>query len=407
MKFVWKGLKSNAFVSGTLEAPSKDEAIFSLKNEGVIVTEIVANSQEVRDFKEKKSFFKSKVKDAELLLFTRKLSTMISAGLALVPALTMLRNQSENEALTVIINDLLNQVNAGIPLSKSLEKYPDLFDVVYINLVKAGEASGGLDTFLKRISINLEKKIKIIRALKSAMMYPTILLSVATIVVGVMMIFVVPTFVEIFANAGVALPGPTKLVMAISNFFRSQYLPISVAIIYMGFFFFKKSLKNNLALRKNIDKKTLSLPVMGKLIENSIMARFSMVLSNLISGGVNLVESMEIAKNSIPNEHIRESLDKVKRDIFSGRPFANSLRETKSFPETLCGFVEVGEETGKLNDMLNTISLFYEEEFDVSVENFSQLLEPIMIVFLGVVIGFILVAMYMPIFKMGGAVAGA
>jgi type IV pilus assembly protein PilC len=135
MKFVWKGLKSNAFVSGTLEAPSKDEAIFSLKNEGVIVTEIVANSQEVRDFKEKKSLFKSKVKDAELLLFTRKLSTMISAGLALVPALTMLRNQSENDALTVIINDLLNQVNAGIPLSKSLEKYPDLFDVVYINLV--------------------------------------------------------------------------------------------------------------------------------------------------------------------------------------------------------------------------------------------------------------------------------
>ena len=373
----------------------------------MIVTEIVANSQEVRDFKEKKSLFKSKVKDAELLLFTRKLSTMISAGLALVPALTMLRNQSENDALTVIINDLLNQVNAGIPLSKSLEKYPDLFDVVYINLVKAGEASGGLDTFLKRISINLEKKIKIIRALKSAMMYPTILLSVATIVVGVMMIFVVPTFVEIFANAGVALPGPTKLVMAISNFFRSQYLPISAAIIYMGFFFFKKFLKNNLALRKKIDKKTLKLPVLGKLIENSIMARFSMVLSNLISGGVNLVESMEIAKNSIPNEHIRESLDKVKRDIFSGRPFANSLRETKAFPETLCGFVEVGEETGKLNDMLNTISLFYEEEFDVSVENFSQLLEPIMIVFLGVVIGFILVAMYMPIFKMGGAVAGA
>jgi type IV pilus assembly protein PilC len=407
MKFIWKGLKSNAFVSGTLEAPSKEEAIFSLKKEGVIVTEINANSLEVKDFKEKKSFFTSKVNDAELLLFTRKLSTMISAGLALVPALTMLRNQSENSALTGVINDLINQVNEGIPLSKSLEKYPDLFDIVYINLVNAGEASGGLDTFLKRISVNLEKKIKIIRALKSAMMYPTILLSVATIVVGVMMIFVVPTFVEIFANAGVALPGPTKLVMSISNFFRSRYLPISAAIIYMGFFFFKKSLKNNLALRKKIDKQTLKLPVMGKLIENSIMARFSMVLSNLISGGVNLVESMEIAKNSIPNEHIRESLDKVKRDIFSGRPFANSLRETKSFPETLCGFVEVGEETGKLNDMLNTISLFYEEEFDVSVENFSQLLEPIMIVFLGVVIGFILVAMYMPIFKMGGAVAGA
>ena len=159
MKFLWKGLKSNAFVSGTLESPSKEEAIFSLKNEGVIVTEINTNSPEVKEFKEKKSLFKSKIKDAELLLFTRKLSTMINAGLALVPALTMLRNQSENNALTVIINDILNQVNEGVPLSKSLEKYPELFDVVYINLVKAGEASGGLDTFLKRISVNLEKKI--------------------------------------------------------------------------------------------------------------------------------------------------------------------------------------------------------------------------------------------------------
>ncbi len=407
MQFVWKGLKANAFVNGTLEAPSKEEAIFSLKKEGVIITEIITNSPEASVFIEKKSLFPTKIKDTELLLFTRKLSTMINAGLALVPALIMLRNQSENKALTVIINNLLNQVNEGIPLSKSLEKYPDLFDVVYINLVKAGEVSGGLDTFLKRISVNLEKKIKIMRALKSAMMYPTILLSVATIVVAVMMIFVVPTFVEIFANAGVDLPGPTKLIMAISDFFRSRYLPISLFIIFIGFLLFKKSLKNSLILRKAIDKRTLKLPVLGELIENSIMARFSMVLSNLISGGVNLVESMEITKNSIPNEHIRESIDIVKRDIFSGRPFAKSLRETKSFPETLCGFIEVGEETGKLNDMLNTISVFYEEEFDVSVENFSQLLEPIMIVFLGVVIGFILVAMYMPIFKMGGAVAGA
>ena len=407
MKFNWKGLKLGVFANGQLDSVSKSEAIFELKNQGIIVTEISTNDKETLENKKSSVFFKSKIKDTELLLFTRKLSTMINAGLAIVPALTMLKNQSENTELTVIIDKILTHVNEGVPLSNALEKYPDLFDVVYINLVKAGEASGGLDTFLKRISTNLEKKIKILRALKGAMMYPTILLSVATIVVAVMMIFVVPTFVEIFATAGITLPLPTKIVMSISNFFRSIYFPVSIGLIYGMLFFSKKLLNNNIELKRKVDRRILTLPVIGKLIENSIMARFSMVLANLISGGVNLIEGMEIAKNSIPNEYVRNSLDKVKRDIYSGKPFANSLRETKSFPETLCGFVEVGEETGKLNDMLNTISIFYEDEFDVSVQNFSQLLEPIMIVFLGVIIGFILIAMYMPIFKMGGAIVGA
>jgi type IV pilus assembly protein PilC len=156
-----------------------------------------------------------------------------------------------------------------------------------------------------------------------------------------------------------------------------------------------------------LDRKILTMPLFGKIIENSVMARFSTVLANLISGGVSLIEAMEISKNSLTNEYIKDGLDKVKREIYSGRPFAVALREAKMFPETLCGFVEVGEETGKLNDMLATISKFYEDEFDHSVSNFSQLLEPIMISFLGVIIGFILVAMYMPIFKMGGAVGGS
>ena len=235
-------------------------------------------------------------------------------------------------------------------------------------------------------------------------MYPIILLCVAVSVVGVMMIFVVPVFVEIFGNAGVELPMATQMVMAMSDFLRSWSAPVILGAIFGVIVVIKKWLQSNLSLMQKFDKGIMKLPVLGQLISDSIMARITMVLANLISGGVNLIEAMEIVKNSIGNTQIQSSLEKVKRDIFSGKPFSSALRDTKDFPETMCGFIEVGEETGKLNEMLTTVSLYYEEEFDNSVDSFSQLLEPIMIVFLGLVIGFILVAMYTPIFKMGTAV---
>ena len=332
---------------------------------------------------------------------------MIEAGLAIVPALKMLKTQSENPQLAKIIENIVEKVNAGIPLSAALEAYPDLFDNIYVNLTKAGEASGSLDIFLKKISANLEKQMKIVRALKGAMMYPMALMTVAFIVIAVMMIYVVPVFVEIFSSASIELPLPTRMIMAMSDFFRSIYMLITVVIIFASYKYITNKLKTDLQLKMKLDRKILTMPLFGKIIENSVMARFSTVLANLISGGVSLIEAMEISKNSLTNEYIKDGLDKVKREIYSGRPFAVALREAKMFPETLCGFVEVGEETGKLNDMLATISKFYEDEFDHSVSNFSQLLEPIMISFLGVIIGFILVAMYMPIFKMGGAVGGS
>jgi type IV pilus assembly protein PilC len=411
MKFNWKGLKLNSFASGEIEADSKDEAIFKLKKDRIIITEIniAENKDKSKSNKKFSDIFtkKNNVKDEDLLLFTRKFAAMIEAGLSIVPALKMLQRQSENPDLAKIIENIVEKVNAGIPLSKALESYPDIFDNIYINLTKAGEASGSLDLFLKKIFSSLEKKIKIIRALKSALMYPLALMTVAIIVIAVMMIYVVPVFVEIFSSASIELPLPTRMIMAISAFFRSIYMPITVLIIFGFYKYLTNILSNNLPLRMKFDKKKLHMPLFGKIIENSIMARFSSVLSNLISGGVGLIEAMEISKNSLSNEYIKDGLDKVKRDIYSGRPFGVSLRSAKVFPETLCGFVEVGEETGKLNDMLATIAKFYEDEFDHSVSNFSQLLEPIMISFLGIVIGFILVAMYMPIFKMGGAVAGS
>ena len=406
MMYIWKGLKDNTFAEGEIEAEDKEGAIFELKKTGVIVTTITDDAPKEKEKDKPKKVVKGglKIKDKELLLFTKKLTTMMKAGLAIVPALEMLKVQSENPSFTPVIDSLLTQIQAGVPLSAAFEKYPTTFDNVYINLVKAGEASGNLDTFLERITLNLEKTIQIQKAIKSAMMYPIILLCVAVSVVGVMMIFVVPVFVEIFGNAGVELPMATQMVMAMSDFLRSWSAPVILGAIFGIIVVIKKWLQSNLSLMQKFDKGIMKLPVLGQLISDSIMARITMVLANLISGGVNLIEAMEIVKNSIGNTQIQSSLEKVKRDIFSGKPFSSALRDTKDFPETMCGFIEVGEETGKLNEMLTTVSLYYEEEFDNSVDSFSQLLEPIMIVFLGLVIGFILVAMYTPIFKMGTAV---
>ncbi|MEK9778210.1 MAG: type II secretion system F family protein [Methylophilaceae bacterium] len=399
MKYAWKGLKDNSFVEGTIEADEREDAIFLLKKDGITVTEI--DNPKKKSTKSQKSLNKTKIKDVELLMFTKKLTTMMKAGLAIVPAMEMLKEQNENPNFNGIIEDLLILINSGVPLSQALGKYPNLFDNVYVNLIKAGESSGNLDTFLDRVSINLEKSIKIKKSIKKALMYPIILLTVALLVVGVMMIFVVPVFVEIFGNAGIELPLATRIVMSISDFLRDWMILIYISLLIIGFKFIKKQLINNEKFMFKLDALLLKSPVVGNLIINSIMARITMVLSNLIIGGVNLVQALEIVKNSISNSKIQTSLERVKREIFSGRPLSLSLRDTKDFPETMCGFIEVGEETGKLNDMLVTVSNYYEEEFDSTVDAFSQLMEPIMIVFLGLVIGFILVAMYTPIFQMG------
>jgi type IV pilus assembly protein PilC len=407
MKYSWKSIKNSEFQSGVLDAATKEDAIYELKTKGHIVISIQGDEPEVEAQKSNQDKrIKGKIKDTEILLFTRKLGAMIEAGLAIVPALKMLQTQSESPVLSMLLAQIIDDVNTGVALSKSLEKYPNYFDTVYTSLIKAGEASGRLDTFLKKIAENMEKKIKIIRGVKNALRYPVIVLSIAFGVIVVMMIYVVPVFAEIFQNGGVELPLPTKIVMGISEFCRSMWFVYSILGAITVFQLVKNYIKKNQSLKTKLDRRLLNLPVFGRMIQNSILARFSQVLSNLVSGGVNLIEAMEIARQSIPNRYVQDDLEVIKRAVFSGEPFGQSLRKSRAFTETFCGFVDVGEETGKLNEMFDTISTFYEDEFDTSTQRISQLIEPIMIVLLALVIGFILVSMYMPIFKMGGVASG-
>jgi type IV pilus assembly protein PilC len=292
-------------------------------------------------------------------------------------------------------------VNGGVPISKSLEQFPKTFDSVYINLVRAGESSGSLEKFLEKIAQNIDKKIKIISSLKSAMTYPAILLTVALGVILVMLTYVVPVFAEMYGNMGKQLPAPTQLVMTISDGIRTLWFWAFVALIICFTFYLKYRIKSSQSLSLQFDKLVLSLPVFGGLIQNSTVARIATIVANLISAGVSLIEAVEISRLSITNSYIQEGLENIKREVYAGNTLEKILEKDARFPQTFKAFVSVGEKTGKLNDMMSSIAKYYEEEFDDSVKKMSALLEPVMIVFLGITIGFILVAMYLPIFSMG------
>jgi type IV pilus assembly protein PilC len=275
MKYLWKGLRSGEFESGVVDALTRDEAVFLLKEKNVIITDLFCDESTALVDKKTKtktniSFFsrKHKITEKQLLLFTRKLSAMLSSGLPVVPALEMLRDQSENEGIKAILSTIVEEVNAGVSISKSFEKFPDTFDSVYLNLIKAGESSGSLEKFLDKICQSLEKKIKIMSSLRSALTYPIILLVVAIGVIIVMMTFVVPVFAEMYSNMGKALPLPTQIIMDISNFIRSPISLLFVILLFIFFILFKTRMSKSLILKRKVDEKLLKLPVFGDLIRN-------------------------------------------------------------------------------------------------------------------------------------------
>ena len=407
--FTYKGISDSKYVEGEIEALNQEEASHKLKEQKIIITNLIKSKKKKGEKKEKAkgkgfSLFKKKVKTEDLVVFSKQFATMVKAGLPILQVLEMLRDQVENPAMGDVIEDIRRSLEGGISLSKSFEKYPDLFDNVYVNLVKAGEASGKLDVFLLKIVDSLEKKEKIKKKIKSALMYPSIMFTVAITVSAFMLVKVVPVFAKMYDGMGIALPKPTAVILSMSDFLRGTGGMVMLFGSIILFFVFRYLTTKNLAIQYKWHKQVLKLPVFGDLILKSLLARISLIMGNLSAAGVNLLESLDIAKSVSNNVVVTEAIDNIKKGVFSGETLTKLFLKEPLFPPTFSQLISVGEQTGQLDEMFNSVAIYYEEEFDNAVDNMSSLIEPIMIVFMGLMIGGLMIAMYSPIFNVGALI---
>ena len=407
--FTYKGIADGKYVTGDIEAINQEEASHKLKEQKIIITNLIRTKKKKGETKSKGkskgfSFGKKKVKVEDILIFSKQFATMVKAGLPILEVLGMLRDQLESPAIKEVIEDIRKSLEGGVTLSKCFEKYPQYFDNVYVNLIKAGEASGKLDVFLLKIVDSLEKKEKIKKKIKSALMYPSIMFSVAITVSAFMLIKVVPVFAKMYDGMGLALPKPTAVIMSMSDFLRGTGGLVMLISIIVFVVVFKYLTTKNAAFRYKWHKQVLKLPVFGEMILKSLLARISPILGNLSAAGVNLLESLEIAKSVSNNVVVTEALENVKKGVFSGDTLTKLFLKEPLFPPTFSQLISVGEQTGQLDEMFGSVASYYEEEFDQTVDNMSSLIEPIMIVFMGVMIGGLMIAMYSPIFNVGALI---
>jgi type IV pilus assembly protein PilC len=395
--------RSGAVKKGELSAKTRDEAVDQLRKQSVVVTSLAEKSGGGFDLS--KLNLGSGLTDKDLVVFTRQFGTMINAGLPLVQCLEILSTQSENKVLRETIGEVKTQVEAGSTFSDALRRHPKVFDDLYVNLVHAGEVGGLLDTILTRLAKYIEKAMKLKGQIKSAMIYPSAILGVAVVVISVLMIWVIPIFAKMFnelSGGKVGLPGPTQLVIDISNLFTSYWwaMLISIGAIVFGIKKYYSTTQGRMA----IDKLLLKAPVFGDLIRKASVAKFTRTLGTLLASGVPLLDGMTICAKTAGNKVIEETLINARISISGGKTIADPLAASGVFPKMVTHMIAVGESTGALDAMLGKIADFYEDEVDQAVASLTSLLEPIMMVFLGIVIGFIVVAMYLPIFKMSEAI---
>jgi type IV pilus assembly protein PilC len=382
--------------TGEIEAENEQGAISKLKQKNISVTSVKKKFES--DFLSNKK----PITERDIVIFTRQFSTMVDAGLPLVQCLEILGKQADNPSFGEIITKIKVDIESGSNLSDAMRKHPKVFNSLYANLVEAGEAGGILDTILGRLANYIEKALALKKKVKSAMVYPSAIISVAFVVVAFLMVFVIPTFATMFSRGGAELPGPTALVMSVSDFFRNQwYFILGGPVLF--FFLFKKVYATE---RGNIeiDRIFLKLPVMGMLIRKVSTAKFSRTLGTLISSGVPLIEGMDICARTAGNKIVEIAILNAIEAIKEGETIAAPLARENVFPPMVIQMIDVGESAGALDAMLSKIADFYDEEVDTAVEALTALLEPMLMVFLGIVVGFIVVAMYLPIFKMGETV---
>ena len=403
--YSYKGISAGKYVEGTIDALSQEEASFKLKDQKIIITKLIRTKKKAAEKKKgggsSFSLFKKKIKPDDIVLFSKQFATMVKAGLPILQTLSMLRDQLEHPEVKKIVEDIRKSLEGGLTLSKCFEKYPKVFDNVYINLIKAGEASGKLDVFLLKLVDSLEKREKVKKKIKGALMYPAVMFTVAITVMVFMLVKVVPIFAEMYEGMGVALPTPTQVIMNASNFMRGTGGMVLLSTTVIGFIVFKYLTTKVPAIRYKWHGRMLKMPVFGDMILKSLIARVSLIMGNLSAAGVNLLESIEIAKQVSNNDVVTQALENVKKGVFSGDTLTKLFLKEPTFPPTFSQLVSVGEQTGNLDEMFTSVSSYYEEEFDTAVDNMSSLIEPIMIVFMGTMIGGLMIAMYSPIFNVG------
>ena len=409
--YAYKGISDGKYVDGEIEALNVDEASHKLKEQKIIITNIVrASKKKKTEDKDKKKgkgfslFGKKKAKVEDVLIFSKQFATMVKAGLPILQVLGMLRDQIESPAMKDVIEDIRKSLEGGVTLSKCFEKYPELFDNVYVNLIKAGEASGKLDVFLLKIVESLEKKENIKKKIKSALMYPSIMFTVAVVVSAFMLIKVVPVFAKMYDGMGIQLPAATATIMSMSDFLRGTGGKLLFFGIVGFILIFRYLTAKNEKIKYAWHKQVLKLPIFGDMILKSMLARISLIMGNLSAAGVNLLESLEISKSVSTNVVVLESLENVKKGVFSGDTLTKLFLKDPLFPPTFAQLISVGEQTGQLDEMFGSVAKYYEAEFDTTVDNLSSLIEPIMIVFMGLMIGGLMIAMYSPIFNVGALI---
>jgi len=380
--------------SATIDAPNRDEVVKQLKQQRLNIVKIDEGSATKR----KRG---GRIKMRDIVIFTRQFSTMINAGLPLVQALDILATQSENPALKDVTRQVVFDVESGNTVADALRKHPAAFTDLYVNMVAAGEAGGILDTILMRLAVFMEKNDALIRKVKGAMIYPSVIMSVAAIAITVLLVFVIPTFQTMFASAGIALPLPTRVVIGMSHILKT-YWYVFIGVI-VGAFFSIRRFYATANGKLSIDRMLLKAPVLGDVLRKSAVSRFTRTLGTLISSGVSILDGLEITAKTAGNRVIQDAIMESRSSIAGGETIAAPLKKSQVFPPMVISMIAVGEQTGGLDEMLSKIADFYDEEVDAAVSGMLALMEPVMIVFLGVVVGGMVIAMYLPIFDMVNA----
>jgi type IV pilus assembly protein PilC len=394
--FAYRGRTGGGVISGELEADDRMSVVAQLRARGVVATAVRERTPRAGILGGLRSP-RRKAKDKHLAIYTRQFSTMIDAGLPIVQCLTILSEQSESKVLRPVTAAIARDVEGGSTLADAYRKYPRTFQELYVNMLQAGEAAGILDVVLQRLATYIEKAASLKRKVKSAMVYPTTIISVAILVIIFMMTFVIPVFSTMFAQLGAELPLPTKIVLAMSEFTRRYVLLILAALI--GLVFGVRAWYRTERGSRVIDRMMLKIPVVGNLVRKVAVARFTRTLGTLVAAGVPILEGLRITARSAGNRVVEGAVMLAREAVTAGRPLSEPLRNAPVFPPMVVHMISVGESTGALDQMLSKIADFYDDEVDSAVGALMSLLEPVMIVILGVIIGGLVVALYLPIFK--------